>query len=84
MIYTAQLSYVPPVISVQLKVDFFHLVGTGLEYLGSAAVDPAGEAVFSQQTEPGSYTAIARVVIQTQVLWSNSVAFTVPLARLQP
>jgi hypothetical protein len=78
MIYTAQLSYVPPAPSTQFKVDFFNLSWTGWEYLGSAIVNPKGEAVLSKQMHAGKYTAIARVVINSRSIWSNAVTYKVP------
>jgi hypothetical protein len=78
MIYTAQLSYVPPTPSALLKVDYYNVADTGgLVYLGSATVDKTGKAVLNKQMHPGTYTAIARVVINQQVVWSNRVVYTV-------
>lgn len=78
MLYTAQLSNAAPTSTAQWKVDYYHLAGTGLVYLGSAPVDSTGQAVLSKQMSPGTYTAIARVVINQQVIWSNKVIYTVP------
>jgi len=77
MIYTAQLGYVPPTPSVHLNVDFYNLAGTRVEYLGSAPVTQTGQAVLSKQMNPGTYTTIARVVINSQVIWSNTVTYQV-------
>jgi len=77
MIYTAQLSYVPSITTAQLKVDFYNLAGTRVEYLGSAPVNQQGQAELSRQMKPGTYTAIARVVINAQVVWSNPVTYQV-------
>jgi hypothetical protein len=77
MIYTAQLSYVPTTSTAQMKVDTYNLKGTGLEYLGSAPVDKTGKAVLSRQMYPGTFTAIARVVIDSKEVWSNSVRYEV-------
>ena len=77
MIYTAQLSYMPPTPSAQLKVDFYNISGTKVEYLGSAPVNQAGQAVLSKQIHPGTYSAIARVVINSHVIWSNIVTYKV-------
>lgn len=78
MIYTAQLSYVPPTPSALLKVDFYNVADTGgLVYLGSATVDKTGKAVLNRQMPRGTYTAIARVVINQQEIWSNKVPYKV-------
>jgi hypothetical protein len=77
MIYTAQLSYVPPTPSTQLKIDFFNLSWTDWEYLGLAIVSPKGEAVLSKQMHAGTYLAIARVVINSRSIWSNAVIYMV-------
>lgn len=78
MIYTAQLSYVPPTPSALLKVDYYNIADTGgLVYLGSAMIDSTGKAVLTRQMRPGTYTGIARVVISQQVIWSNRVVYTV-------
>jgi hypothetical protein len=78
MIYTAQLSNPPTMTAAALKVDFYHLVGTGLSYFGSAIVDRTGKAVLSKQMKAGNYTVIAQVVINKQVIWSNKVTYRVP------
>jgi hypothetical protein len=78
IIYKAQLSLVPITSSAQLKVDFYNLVGTGLNYLGSAPIDRTGVAVLSKQMKAGTYTAISRIVINTRVIWSNKVTYKVP------
>ncbi len=78
MIYTAQLSYVPPTPSTLLKVDYYNVADTGgLVYLGSATVDSTGKAVLSKQMPRGTYTAISKVVVNQQVIWSNKVLYTV-------
>jgi hypothetical protein len=77
MIYTAQLSFVPPATSVQLKVDFYNLAGTGLEYLGSAPLNPAGQAVLSRQIYPGEYNALAGMRFNSHEIWSNIVPYKV-------
>jgi hypothetical protein len=80
IIYTAQLSFMPSVTSTQLVADFYHIVSssTQLEYLGSAPFDKTGKAVFHKQILPGSYTAIAKTVIDGIVIWSNKVPYQVP------
>jgi hypothetical protein len=84
MIYRAQLSYLPPTPSAKLIVDFYNLTSTGivtstgLVYLGSAPVDRSGAAVLSKQIKAGTYTAVARIVINRQVVWSNKVTYKVP------
>jgi hypothetical protein len=77
MIYTAQLSYVPSTTSTQLRVDFYNLAGANMEYLGSAPVTQTGQAELSRQMKPGTYTAIARVMINSHVIWSNIVTYKV-------
>lgn len=84
MIHRAQLSYLPPTPSARLIVDFYHLTSTGtatntgLVYLGLAPVDRTGAAVLSKQIKAGTYTAIARIVINRQVVWSNKIIYKVP------
>jgi hypothetical protein len=78
MIYTAQLSYVPPNPSAQLKVDFYNVAQLAQVYLGSALVDSTGKAVLSKQMKAGTYTAISKIVINTQTIWSNTVLYKVP------
>jgi len=77
MIYTAELDCAPTTSSAVLKVDFYNLSGNKLEYLGSAPIDQTGKAVLSKSRYPGTYTAIARVVINTREIWSNPVMYTV-------
>jgi hypothetical protein len=80
MIYTAQLNgyvHVQSLPSKQLKVDFYHLVGTRLVYLGSAPIDQRGKAVLSKQMTAGTYTAISEVVINGRVIRSNIVTYKV-------
>ena len=77
MIYTAELSFIPSTSTAKLKADFFNLKGTGLEYLGSAPVDQTGKAVLGRQMYPGIYTAIARVEINAEEVWSNNVTYVV-------
>jgi hypothetical protein len=77
MIYTAQLSYVPSITSTQLMVDFYNLEGTGLVYLGSSPLNQKGQAVLSKQMKPGTYSAIARVMINSHLIWSNIVTYKV-------
>jgi hypothetical protein len=76
MIYTAQLTVLIPTPSAGFTVDFYNLSGIGLEYLGSV-VTQTGQAVLSRQMNPGTYTAIARMVINSQVYWSNEVTYKV-------
>jgi hypothetical protein len=80
MIYTAQLSYVPPTPTTQLVVDFYNQssTGTAIVYLGSAPVNSTGKAVLNKQMTAGTYTAIAKIVIGTQTIWSNKVLYKVP------
>lgn len=78
MVYTAQLSYVPPTPTARLVVDFYNVDDTGLVYLGSAPVDSAGKAVLSKQMRRGTYTAISKVVVNQQEIWSNKVLYKVP------
>jgi len=83
MIYTAQLSYLPPVVSnAPLMVDFYNLSTDSsvdkMEYLGSAPVDKTGKAVLSKQMKAGAYVAIAKIVLNGQTIWSNKVEYKVP------
>jgi hypothetical protein len=80
IIYTAQLSFMPPVSSTQLVADFYNIIpsSTQLDYLGSAPFDKTGKAVFNKQILPGIYTAIAKTVIDGIVIWSNKVEYRVP------
>jgi hypothetical protein len=78
MIYKAQLSPMPTTSTATLKVDFYNLASTGYVLIGSAALDRTGVATLSKQTKAGTYMAIARVVINTKVIWSNSVIYKVP------
>jgi len=77
MIYTAQLNILPPTPVTQFKVDFFNISGPKVEYLGSALIDQAGKAILSKQILPGTYTAIARLLINAREIWSNAVTYTV-------
>ena len=77
MIYTAQLNVLPPMPSTGWKVDFYNYSETTVVYLGSAPVNQAGQAVLSRQLYPGTYTAIARLVINSRVIWSNAVTYLV-------
>lgn len=76
MIYTAQLTVLIPTPSAGFTVDFYNLSEIGLEYLGSV-VTWTGQAVLSRQIKPGTYTAIARVVINSHAFWSNEVNYKV-------
>jgi hypothetical protein len=82
MIYTAQLSFMPPIISAQLVADFYNINpdSTGssfLEYLGSVPFDKTGKAVLGKQIKPGVYTAVAKTVINGVTIWSNKVDYKV-------
>ena len=77
MIFTAELRVMIPIPSTGVKVDFYNLAGTGLEYLGSGMIGNHGEAVLNKQMCPGKYTTIARAEVNSLVLWSNAVAYTV-------
>jgi hypothetical protein len=77
MIYTAKLMVMIPIPSTGVKVDFYNLEETGLEYLGSGMIDNHGEALLSKQMCPGNYTAIARAEVNSLVIWSNPVTYTV-------
>ncbi len=81
IIYTAQLGFMPPIISNQLVADFYHINPDSssaiLEYLGSVPFDKTGKAVFFKQIKPGIYTAIAKTVINGLVVWSNRVEYIV-------
>lgn len=82
MIYTAQLSFMPPIISTQLVADFFNINAdsTGsslLDYLGSVPFDNTGKAVLGKQMKPGIYTAVAKTVINGVTVWSNKVQYKV-------
>ncbi len=77
MIYTAQVDCLPTTTSSKLKVDFYNLSGNTLEYLGSAPMDQTGKAVLSKPMVPGTYTAIARMLINSQAIWSNTVTYKV-------
>jgi hypothetical protein len=81
MIYTAQLSFIPPIISTQLVADFYNIsldspVST-LDYLGSVPFDKTGKAVLGRQIKPGVYTAVAKTVINGVTVWSNKVEYKV-------
>ena len=84
MIHRAQLGYLPPMPSAKLRVDYYHVpstspaTSTALFHLGSAPVDRNGVAVLGKQIKTGTYTAIARIVINRQVIWSNKVTYKVP------
>jgi hypothetical protein len=80
MIYTAQLSFVPPTPTTQLVVDFYNVspTGTAVVYLGSAPVDSTGKAVLNKQMTAGTYTAVSKIVIGTQTIFSNKVLYKVP------
>jgi hypothetical protein len=78
IIYTAQLNPIPTLSTAALKVDYYNVTSAGKVLLGSATVDRSGKAVFSKQMKKGSYTAIARILLNSQVLWSNQVAYSVP------
>jgi hypothetical protein len=77
MIYTAQLLVMIPIPSTGVQVDFYNLQETGLEYLGSAEMGNMGQAMLSKQVCPGTYTAIAQAVINSLVIWSNPLPYTV-------
>lgn len=77
MIYTAQLMVMIPIAYTGVKVDFYNLQETGLEYLGSAEMKNTSEAVLNKQMCPGNYTAIARAELNSLVIWSNPVPYTV-------
>lgn len=84
MIYTAQLSFMPPITSTRLVADFynFNMIsdGTGtsiLDYLGSVPFDKSGKAVLGKQITPGIYTAVAKTVINGVTVWSNKVEYKV-------
>ncbi|MCL6590707.1 MAG: hypothetical protein K6U80_12210 [Firmicutes bacterium] len=79
MIYTAQLSYMPPVNTI-LKADFYHVDATSTApiYLGSAAFDKTGKAVLSKQIKAGAYIAYAITVINGTTIVSNKVEYRVP------
>lgn len=79
MVYTAQLSFVPPTSTAVLTADYYNVRGPALIYLGSARVDRTGKAVFTKQMPKGTYIGIARVVLSNQqVVWSPEVIYTVP------
>lgn len=82
MIYTAQLSYMPPVSSNILKADFYHVpVNTPVYtpiYLGSTPFDKTGKAVLSKQIIRGAYTGHAKTAINGIVIVSNLVEYKVP------
>jgi len=81
MIYTAQLSFIPPVTSSILVADFYNInTNTDpviLDYLGSSPFDKTGKAVFVKQMKTGIYTAIAKTTINGIVVWSNKVEYKV-------
>jgi len=83
MIYTAQLSFVPPLTTSRLIADFYNInsnadsVNNRLEYLGSIPFDKSGQAVLSKQLKPGYYIAVAKTVINGVTIWSNKVEYKV-------
>jgi hypothetical protein len=82
MVYTAQLSFMPPIISTQLVADFYNINSDGtstslLDYLGSVPFDSTGKAVLGKQIKPGIYIAVAKTVINGVTVWSNKVEYTV-------
>lgn len=80
MIYTAQLSFMPPVSTTQLKADFYNITSPmgPIMYLGSAPFDSTGKAVLSKSMNPGTYTALASTVINNLTIKSNTVTYKVP------
>jgi hypothetical protein len=77
MIFTAKLMILITIPSTGVRVDFYNLVGNGLEFLGSGQIGNTGEALLNKQMCPGTYTAIARAEINSLVLWSNPVPYMV-------
>jgi hypothetical protein len=82
IIYTAQLSFIPPIISSQLIADFYNInpdspSSSVLDYLGSVPFDKTGKAVLGRQIKPGIYTAVAKTVINGVTIWSNKVEYKV-------
>jgi hypothetical protein len=79
--YTAQLSFVPPVISNLLKADFYNIdpndTTNAMKYIGSAPFDNTGKAFLAKQMPLGKYVGIARTVINGSVIWSNRVEYVV-------
>jgi hypothetical protein len=82
MIYTAQLSFMPPVSTTKLKADFYNYnLNSTIDnrgYIGSAYFDNTGKAVFSVQMEKGAYVALAKAVINGVTIESNKVEYKVP------
>jgi len=81
MVYTAQLSSVPVISTSVLKVEFYNssLVSptNQLELIGTALIDKTGKAVISKQMKAGAYVAVAKIMIGTNVIWSNKVEYKV-------
>lgn len=82
IIFTAQLSFMPPNSAVKPKADFYNFdlnstVGNS-GYIGSAYFDNTGKAVFSKQIPRGAYVAQAKVVIDGKTIESNKVEYKIP------
>jgi len=83
IIYTAQLSFLPPLTTARIVADFYNIndaagsYDTKMEYLGSIPFDNTGQAVLSKQMKPGYYVAIAKTVINGVIIWSNKVEYKV-------
>lgn len=84
LIYTAQLSYMPPINSTMLKADFYHFLldspvaSVAPVYLGSATFDKTGKAVLWKQINRGAYSAFAKTAINGVIIYSNKVEYKVP------
>jgi hypothetical protein len=82
MIYTAQLSYMPPVITNVPMCDFYNIPVDSTSnispYIGSAPFDKTGKAVLSKQIKPGAYVAYAQTKINSMLIVSNKVEYKVP------
>ncbi|MCL6590706.1 MAG: hypothetical protein K6U80_12205 [Firmicutes bacterium] len=82
MIFTAQLSFMPPITTVRLKADFYNFdlnaPSNTSGYIGSAYFDNTGKAVFSKQIPQGAYVALAKTVINGKLVESNKVEYKVP------
>jgi hypothetical protein len=80
MMFTAQLSFMPPVSTTKLIATFCNITSpTGpIMLLGTAPFDNTGKAVLYKVMNPGAYTAQASTVIYNTTILSNTVPYKVP------
>lgn len=82
MIYTAQLSYIPPVATTIPVCDFhnidFNSPSAIAPIIGSVPFDSTGKAVLRVQIKPGSYIAFAKTKLNGKIIYSNRVEYKVP------